>query len=190
MRYPNGKDQIEWIRNNLPTLEKLQYLKDRLNILKNRHEDLANYIYVSCRCAVAHSSVDPVYDPENVNDEARYYEINPIIYALAKTIIENEFGIKTTSKIIGEHLYELEGFKQILGNNVSKGLKSGDTLLTSDIKINCKISLRLWNRRKFSAFEKLTAKPLHIENGVLNIELTRNGLINIPLILGPVDIWL
>ena len=184
MRYPKGGAQKEWIRNNLYKLDRLKYLRERLNSLKQQHNDLAHYIYQACRCAVAHAGgTDPVYDPENIEDEIRFYEIQPIAHALAKIIIEDEFGIKTTNTILKEHLYELEGFCHLLGDKVSAKLKCGETLSITEVQINQKISLRIWNKRKFRAFEKLFITIVNIKNGIVELSLTRDGRVIIPLAL-------
>lgn len=184
MRYPKGGAQKQWIRSNLYKLDNLRHLTDRLSKLKQQHTDLANYIYTECRCAVAHAGgTDPVYDPENLEDEIRFYEIQPIAHALAKIIIEDEFGIKTTNTITKEHLYELEGFHHLLGSNVSEKLKAGQSLSITDVQISQTISLRLWGKRKFRAFEKLSITVISINNGVVHLTLTRDGRVIIPLAL-------
>lgn len=183
MRYPNGKSQIEWIDKNLSALDNVYYLKDRLDRLKSQHAKLAEYIFVSCRCAVAHAGVDPVYDPESIDDATRFHEIKPIVHALAKIIIENEFGIKTTHRIHREHLYELAGFHQLVGEDVSKKLKAGEALSRDEIKIDTKISLRLWNMRNYKAFERLTPRVIQVKDGVVFLELTRDGCVMLPIAL-------
>lgn len=177
MKYPNGKNQIEWIRKNLPALDKLHYLKERLDKLKTQHTDLADYIYVSCRCAVAHAGTDPVYNPENIEDENRFYEIQPIAHALAKLMIENEFGIKNKFTIFGEHLYELEGFHQLLGDKIATSLKDGETLPVLEIRFNTRFSLRLWNKPKLKAFENLQITVMAVNKGVITLSLTRDGIV-------------
>ncbi|HIE7342238.1 TPA: methylamine utilization protein MauJ, partial [Legionella pneumophila] len=163
MRYPNGATQKQWIRSNLYKLESLKYLSDRLSSLKQKHNDLAYYIYTECRCAVAHAGgTAPVYDPESLYDEIRFYEIQPIAHALAKIIIEDEFCIKTTNTILKEHLYELEGFHYLIGDKVTKRLKDRESISTTEIQIPHLISLRLWGKRKFRAFEKLSVTVIGI----------------------------
>src|SRR6185312_14028103 len=94
LRYPNDDKQKRFIRRSLPLIENLHHLKDRFKRLKAQHTDLVAYIYGACRCAVAHASMkQTTYNPENIEDENRFYEIQPIAHALAKLIIENEFGI-------------------------------------------------------------------------------------------------
>lgn len=184
MRYPKGAEQKQWIRNNLYKLENLKYLAARLGSLKQQHTDLAHYIYTECRCAVAHAGgTDPVYDPESLEDEIRFYEIQPLAHALAKIIIEDEFFIKTTNTILKEHLYELEGFYYLIGDEVTKRLKDRQNVSTTEIQIPHLISLRLWGKRKFSAFENLSITVISINKGVVQLKLTRDDRVIIPLAL-------
>lgn len=184
MKYPDGSKQKKWIRQNIPALENLHHLKTRMNDLKQKHSDPAAYIYHECRCAVAHASMEETtFDPESIEDEIRFYEMRPIAHALAKLIIEKEFGVKAKFTILGEHLYELEGFHSLIGEKISAQLKVGQTLPFSDIHLNTKISLRVWNKRKFRAFENLTPTVVNNANGVVILNLTRDGRVFIPLAL-------
>jgi hypothetical protein len=85
--------------------------------------------------------------------------------------------------IIGEHLYEIDGFKTLLGEDISNRLKAAETLFRSDIKFDIKISLRLWNKKRFRAFENLTVKVVEAKNGAVVLQLTRDGRVIIPITL-------
>lgn len=185
LRYPRKDNrQKKWITRTLPLIENLPHLKDKINKLKASHSDLTAYIYEACRCAVAHASIkETTYDPESIDDEIRFYEIKPILHALAKIMIETEFGIKTTHTIIGEHLYELEGFHLLLGKKISKELKQGKTIPINEIAFNIKISLRLWNYKKLKAFEKLKTAIVDCKNGIVTLSLSRDNILKIPLVL-------
>lgn len=102
LKYRNGEKQTAWLRRSLPLIESLHHLKERFKKLKIQHADPAAYIYESCRCAVAHASMnESTYDPENIEDELRFYEMGPIVHALAKLMIEKEFGVKAKFTILG-----------------------------------------------------------------------------------------
>jgi len=169
--------------HSLPALDKLPYLKDRLDKLKKQYPDLTNYIYVSCRCAVAHAGADPIYDPENIEDEVRFYEIQPIAHALAKLIIENNFGIKSKFTLFRDHLYELEGFHQLVGDELSTRLRRGEAVTVTEIKFNSKISLRIWGKPKFKAFENLQATVVGVNQGAVTLSLTRDNVITFQIVL-------
>ncbi len=184
MKYPDGNKQKNWIRSNILLLNKIEHIKYNLKEISENQDDLAEYIYHGCRCAVAHASMEETtFDPENDIDEIRFYKIRPIVIELVKVIIEREFGIKTLSTIYKEHLYELEGFREMFGLKLSSDLKAGINISTSDIRFNAKISLRVLGRPKYKAFEKLTATIVAINNGKVTISLTRDNTIQVTLIL-------
>lgn len=184
LRYPKDEKQKKFIKRSLPLIENLPHLKDKFTLLKAQHTDLVNYIYKACRCAVAHASKEQTtYDPENVDDENRFYEIQPIAHALAKLIIETEFGIKNKFTILKEHLYELEGFYQVLGDTIAMSLKAGNTLPLEEIKLNTTISLRLWNKPKLKAFENLQITVSNVNAGAITLSLTRDSTVKFQITL-------
>lgn len=184
LRYDKEDRQKKWLKRSLPLIENLNHLKEIFKKIKSQHSDPVQYIYEACRCAVAHASMKKTtYNPESIEDEIRFYEIHPIMIALAKVMIEKEFGIKSTFTILGEHLYELEGFHQLLGEKISKSLKACESLKLSDILLNTKISLRIWNKRKFKAFENLHVTVLTVNKGILTLSLSRDNIIKFQLIL-------
>jgi hypothetical protein len=184
LRYHKEERQKKWLKRSLSLIENLHHLKEIFKKIKSQHSDPVQYIYEACRCAVAHASMEKItYNPESIEDAIRFYEIHPIMIALAKVMIENEFGIKSTNTILGEHLYELEGFHQLLGGKISKSLKTRETLALSDISLNTKISLRIWNKRKFKAFENLHVTVIAVNKGVVTLSLSRDNLIKFQMVL-------
>lgn len=89
-----GNEQINWINDNLNQI-KDETATSRILRLKNLGEDVGRYIFVSCRCAIAHTSTEPVVDPEDPCDILRLHEDFPLILALAKLLMEKELGIKS-----------------------------------------------------------------------------------------------
>jgi len=183
LKYSKMDKQIAFIKRSLPLIENTHHLKDVFKKLKTEHKELEPYIYNACRCAVAHASIkEKTYNPESIGDEIRFYEVGPIAHQLAKLIIEKEFKVKDKSSILQDHLYELEGFHKMLGKDVSEKLKAGEVVLAKDIKLK-KLSLRIWNKRKFKAFENLKPIVISIKNGVVMLKLTRDGKVQISLSL-------
>jgi hypothetical protein len=79
---------------------------------------VGQYLYSSGRCAVAHAFNDPVVDPDDAADTLRLARDLPVVKALARRFVEVELGVKTRSTIYSEHLYELEGFHDLLGKDL------------------------------------------------------------------------
>jgi hypothetical protein len=95
-----GDAQIQWIKDNM------QYVTDdyeataRLTALQSTEPDVANYLYVSGRCAVAHAfDQKNVVNPDDPADLVRLRKDLPVIRALARIAIEREFGIKSIHEL-------------------------------------------------------------------------------------------
>lgn len=164
----NGEKQKKWIRNNLNDLK--DGVLARVDELKNNGETIENYLYVSCRCALAHAGVNPTVNPDDVNDSLRLYKDLPLIRHLAKKMIENHFAIKTGSTVFHEHLYELSGFKKLLGNDLIAEILTNDAVNRGKVKIDKKISIRQWCDKRYGVFESLSLKTKKIKNGVIFFE--------------------
>ena len=125
--FNKGVDQKKWINNNLALVKGYSSSK-RLEELKEQHKDLGNYLYVQGRCAVAHAFNKPVVDPDIPSEELRLNEDLPLIKELAAIAIEKELKIISMATYHYDHLYELQGFQDILGTEVVRLLKEGKTL--------------------------------------------------------------
>jgi methylamine utilization protein MauJ len=90
-----GKDQQQWIR------EYLQHVTDkdaltRIAAIRTNGTDVAEYLYGSGRCAVAHAfDQNNVVNPDDPADLIRLAEDLPVIRELARLAIEREFGVKS-----------------------------------------------------------------------------------------------
>jgi len=86
-------DQVQWIKDNL------QYVTDRnavarIATLQSTEPDAAKYLYVSCRCAVAHAfDQNNIVNPDAPADLIRLSQDLPVIRELARVALEREFGI-------------------------------------------------------------------------------------------------
>jgi hypothetical protein len=164
----NGEKQKKWIRNNLNDLK--DNALARVDELKNDGEKIDEYLYTSCRCALAHAGVDPTVNPDDVNDSVRLYKDLPLIRHLAKKMIESHFAIKTDSAVYHDHLYELSGFKRLLGNDLIAEILTNDAVNRGKVKIDKKISIRQWCDKRYGVFESLSLKTKKIKNGVIFFE--------------------
>ena len=100
-------------------------------------QDIGEYLYGSCRCAVAHAGTDPTVDPENPDDMERLRLDLPVIRTLASYVIEKELGLKSSQTVWHEHLYELEGFKRALGPEVTGRLMAKDNSVNREDLVPC-----------------------------------------------------
>jgi hypothetical protein len=89
-----GPAQIQWIKGNLQFITEYTAIK-RIDTLKNTEPDVARYLYVSGRCAVAHAfDQNIVVNPDDPGDLVRLRNDLPVIRELARVAIERVFGVK------------------------------------------------------------------------------------------------
>jgi hypothetical protein len=129
--FSSDKQRIAWISAALPNLTGygVKEAIDRINA--QGIADIGLHLYQSGRCAIAHANRKPIVDPDKPADSRRLWSELPIVRALAIKAIEEVFGVETRSTNYRKHLYELQGFKQILGpqlvDHIQKGTAPGGT---------------------------------------------------------------
>jgi len=165
LRYPKRADkQKKWIKRNLIKIKDRQSL-DRIEELENLNEDITDYLYISCRCAIAHAGTNVTINPDDFNDNQRLYKDVSIIKALAELMIEYEFGVKTTHTIWQEHLYELNGFKVLFGNKLVEKLANGISEFKKKIPLPKSISIRLQGKQQYTPLEDMTVETISAADG-------------------------
>ena len=179
LRYRRGDRQKAWIRRTLPSMTDRDAIK-RMEELNDEHEDVADYLYISCRCAIAHAGVNPTVDPENFDDNNRLRSDLPLIKHLAELLIEDHHEIKTSSTIWKEHLYELDGFKKMVGDELSEKLKNKGTEFKRKVNVIDKLSMRLWGENKYTALENLKPTVVRAADGIVLLEcISKNDLVSV-----------
>lgn len=157
-----GKEQKEWIRNNLQHIKDGDALK-RIAAILATNSDVADYLYGSGRCAVAHAFDQAnVVNPDDPADLIRLSEDLPVIRELARIAIEREFGVKSERSFHDEHLYELEGFRALFGDALVSRIKSGEEVPPGDIPFPTVLSLRLRDRDRIDLFEWMNANVVQV----------------------------
>lgn len=178
--FPNKDGQISWINNALDYITENRAI-NRIKELTRTKPNIAEYLYIQCRCAVAHAYSEPVVDPDEPEDNNRLTADLPIIKALAQKIIQDNLGIITFDTYKKQHLYELEGFADLLGKeNVDKirNKENVEAVVFPDIK------LRLRKHDPYIAFERLIFRKAGQNCSNLSLLYqTISGLLWIELIL-------
>ena len=77
------------------------------------------------RNAIAHAEREPYVNPDKVDDHFRLYSDIPLMRNLAELAIEKVGGVRRRFTIVGEHLYELEGFREIIPDHILAMLQEG-----------------------------------------------------------------
>jgi hypothetical protein len=86
---------------------------------------------------------------------------------LARVFIEQELGVPTRGKIWDEHLYELAGFKDILGETLKRRLLEGESIPLHEFPSMPRLTLRLLDRRDNALFHDLPFRIYACAHGVL-----------------------
>lgn len=160
-----GREQKEWINTALPRIKDHRAV-ERKTELDKTESNLAAYLYESGRCAVAHAYSEPIADPEDVADRTRLAKDLSLIQALAEHAIESEFGVQSRDTVWREHLYQLDGFRTLLGAEAIDKLKRKESLAVSTLTLPT-LSLRVRDRDQLPSFAGMTATAKAIEEGVL-----------------------
>lgn len=175
-----GNEQQGWINKAISSIRDSRCLA-RIAELSKTETDLGKYFYTSGRCAVAHAFADPVVNPDDPEDIRRLASDLPVIQALAKQAVEQELGVKSYSTILSDHLYELEGFRNIFDTEVVHRLKAGQQVSSEDVLVPKRLSIRLQKREPFRSFESMRAQAIPQERGIvaLQFESEQGGLVAI-----------
>lgn len=169
LKYPASyKVQIKWIDNTIQNLTHAD-AKKRVEELAAEENDVSKYLYESCRCAIAHAGLEPTVDPESIDDEERLRADLPLIKHIAELLIETEYGVKSRTTVWQEHLYELSGFKEIMGSDLIARLKKSSEIIEK-IPVPDLVSIRLFGKSQYPPFEQMKVNPLDTKEGIVHLE--------------------
>jgi hypothetical protein len=94
------------------------------------------------------------------------------VQALAEIAIETEFGIKSTTTVYREHLYELAGFYDLIREPRVVRIKTSATIGPSDWPVLPRLSLRLAFHDHYAPLERMSARLVKIEQGIAFVKCT------------------
>lgn len=158
------KKQKDWIKNNFVKIRTDEKVEEWATQIENAGENIEDYLYVSCRCAIAHAGLDPTINPDDPNDARRLRKDLPIMQKLAKIIMVENFGLLTKRKYFESHLYELYGFKEIIGSSLISRLNTERVIPRRQLEWPNRISLRLWPDKRFDILENLKVTTKFIQD--------------------------
>jgi hypothetical protein len=160
-------DQMQWINASIPSL--------KFDAAKRAQElssfgDIGKYLYVQGRTAIAHAFGRPIRDPDEPADRMEIKSDCTLIKALAARLIEHELGIPSLSRIWNEHLFELAGFKLLLGDELSAKLTRAESVPIQELPPMFKLMVGLKERQPYECLKRLEYRPVSCSGGVLVLE--------------------
>lgn len=153
--FPKGTVRGDWIASHVGTLSDHR-AKEALTALRAQGvADIGIHLRDSGRHAIAHATKEPIIDPDDPADLRRLRAELPIMTALATLAIEEVFGVETSHTIYRMHLYELAGFKTILGPEIVARLVSAEQIVEGTMMDIPRINIRLRRHAPFKPLENL-----------------------------------
>jgi hypothetical protein len=168
--FPDGRKRGAWVTAAIPTLNAFG-VNEALGHIHAQGattpQEVSDHLFLSGRCAIAHASTTPVLDPDNPRDLRRLGSELPIIQALAVQAIEETFGVETRGTNFRKHLYELAGFKTIIGPDIISQVLNGASQEDEQIVSMPEISVGIRNHDPYEPLEKLRLKHASYNNGLM-----------------------
>jgi hypothetical protein len=172
----SGRRQKEWINSNISNFGSVNRVKfeieSRLTELKDSGvTDIGEYLYASCRCAVAHAGMNPTVDPENPDDMERLSKDLSLIRAMAAHVIEKALNVKSQHTVWREHLYELVGFKQIFGAELIAQITRGDKPDETNLVDIPTMNVQIQGKAPYGPLTNMNPVRAGYEGGVIHLVL-------------------
>jgi hypothetical protein len=169
----SGPRQKAWISSALPLLKDGQ-ATSRISEIATAHGDVADHLYHSNRCAVAHAGQGVTADPDDPTDIRRLVADLPLVQALAEYAVETEFKVKSSMTVFREHLYELAGFGPLFGEERLDKLRSAGTLDAADWPTLPPLTFGLAMKQPYPGMQELRAEITQVAAGVVLVRCTPN----------------
>jgi len=122
---PDGQTRSQWLTAKRDEIDNSE-AKKRLEELESQGIDVSNYLYQQGRHAIAHADREPYINPDKTDDHFRLSLDLPLMRNFTELAIEDRLGIKRRNTIYREHLYELEGFRNLIPKDMIDRFKRLD----------------------------------------------------------------
>jgi len=171
--FPKDAKRIAWISASIASLTGFG-IKESLDGIRAQGitspEDIGTHLFQSGRCAMAHGARKPIVDPDKPGDWRRLSSELPLVRALAVKAIEEVFGVDTRSTNYRKHLYELDGFKKMLGPDIVAHMQNG-TEPAGETMLNIPdVSVRIRRKDRYAPLEGLSCKRADRDGKILRMD--------------------
>jgi hypothetical protein len=182
--FPDGKERKKWVEANAGAVTGHR-VKEAIDELKKKGiTDIGTHLFESGRCAVAHASREPIVDPDNPDDYRRLFSEIPIVLALAQKAIEEKLGVETSQTVYRKHLYELAGFKEILGPDLVEHLTRGEQVTDGRMVEIPDISIRIRKRDPYTPLTNLSVKDMGQDGNLFHMRFgSKDGSVMVRFVL-------
>jgi hypothetical protein len=164
--FPHATKRVSWISASLSNLTGFGVKDVLAAITAQGVSDIGKHLYESGRCAMAHANRQPIIDPDKPDHMRRLSSELPIMRELAAKAIEEVFGVETSATNFSKHLYELQGFKEILGPDIVRHMQAGTTPPGQPTLQIPDISVRIRRKERYAPLEGLRCQRIG-QNGKL-----------------------
>ena len=169
--FPRDGKRIAWIAASIAGLTGFG-VKEALDGIRGQgissSEDIGAHLFRSGRCAVAHGARKPIVDPDKPGDLRRLGSELPIVRALAVKAIEDVIGVETRATNFRKHLYELSGFKNILGPDIVSNLHNS-TAPTGSLTLKIpNISIRIRREQPYAPLNGLQFQSIRFTDKLIS----------------------
>ena len=168
-QFRDGKNRGRWISANIDKLT--DRAAKRVAELRAAGVDVANHLFESGRCAVAHASLEgEIIDPDIPADRKRLSADLVIIEELARIYIRDELGVPD-SRSLYRTRDRLEPWDSLLPAATLEVLRRGDTPTDVSALAGRVISIGLWPDGPIPGLERMTMHVDAVDKGVIKIVL-------------------
>jgi hypothetical protein len=163
-QFANGRQRAEWITANIEKLT--EKAKDRVDELRAQKIDVSLHLYESCRCAIAHASLDGVIiDPDIAQDKRRLAQDLVIIKELARLYISEELNVPTSRSLYATR-NRLEPWNYFLTTGSLNSLQSGSGKIEDLAPLTRKVvSVGLWPDGTILGLERMSVHIQSLNDG-------------------------
>jgi hypothetical protein len=167
--FPQATKRVSWISASLSNLTGFGVKGALDGITAQGVSDIGKHLYESGRCAMAHASRQPIIDPDKPDHVRRLSSELPIMRELAAKAIEEVFGVETRDTDFRKHLYELKGFKEILGPDIVRHMQAGTTPPGQPTLQIPDISVRIRRKERYAPLEGLRCQRVGRKDKLLHM---------------------